>query len=37
MKVFTVPDGVIIKSWCDSPEDGAIQQAKHFVRDWNVR
>jgi tRNA-splicing ligase RtcB len=32
MKVFPVEDGVIIKSWCESPEEGALEQARNLAR-----
>jgi tRNA-splicing ligase RtcB len=32
MKYIQVENGLIIKSWCDAPEDGAIEQAKNLAR-----
>jgi hypothetical protein len=37
MRYFNEGPGIVIKSWCEYPEDGAIEQAKYFVRGWNVR
>ena len=31
MKYIQVENGLIIKSWCDAPEDGAIEQAKNLA------
>ena len=32
MKYIPVENGLIIKSWCDVPEDGAIEQARNLSR-----
>jgi tRNA-splicing ligase RtcB len=32
VKYIQVESGLIIKSWCDAPEDGAIEQAKNLAR-----
>ena len=32
MKYIQVENGLIIKSWCDAPEEGAIEQAKNIAR-----
>jgi tRNA-splicing ligase RtcB len=32
VKYITVENGLIIKSWCDAPEEGAIEQAKNLSR-----
>lgn len=32
MKYIQVENGLIIKSWCDAPEEGAIEQAKNLAR-----
>jgi len=32
VKYITVENGLIIKSWCDAPEEGAIEQAKNISR-----
>jgi tRNA-splicing ligase RtcB len=32
MKYIQVENGLIIKSWCDAPEDGAVEQAKNLAR-----
>ncbi len=32
MKIISVEDGLIIKSWCENPEDGALDQAKNLAR-----
>lgn len=32
MKYIEVDNGLIIKSWCNEPEDGAIEQAKNLAR-----
>lgn len=32
MKYFSNPGAVVIKSWCENPEDGAISQAKNLAR-----
>lgn len=32
MKVFPVENGVIIKSWCEAPEEGALEQARNLAR-----
>lgn len=32
MRYFNEEGAVVIKSWCDNPEDGAIEQAKNVAR-----
>lgn len=32
MKVINVPGGLIIKSWCETPEEECIEQAKNLAR-----
>lgn len=32
MKYINVENGLVIKSWCDNPEEGAIEQAKNLSR-----
>lgn len=32
MKIIKDENAVVIKSWCETPEDGAIQQAKNLAR-----
>jgi tRNA-splicing ligase RtcB len=32
MKYYNEDGGLIIKSWCENPEDGAIEQAKNLAR-----
>jgi tRNA-splicing ligase RtcB len=32
MKVINIENGLVIKSWCDNPEDGCIEQAKHLAQ-----
>jgi len=32
MKYYNEENSLVIKSWCDNPEDGAIEQAKNLAR-----
>lgn len=32
MKIINTENGLVIKSWCDNPEDGCIEQAKHLAQ-----
>jgi tRNA-splicing ligase RtcB len=32
MKIINIENGLVIKSWCDNPEDGCIEQAKHLAQ-----
>jgi tRNA-splicing ligase RtcB len=32
VKIINVENGLVIKSWCDNPEDGCIEQAKHLAQ-----
>ena len=32
MRYFKEDGALVIKSWCNNPEEGAIEQAKHLAR-----